>query len=205
MFPASSPASSAGQEGTRCGTQRGVEGSPAPLIYGSQRPLTYPNCVGAPSSPALRERTRGNRILLDFSPMVCYISGHPPHWGPAHDGGLGRGGGRPCGWGMTCATLPGAQEKTRGHYDPRAGRHAPRFQEPTASAPPKASTCEVRALLSALPPASPLEHRAGQRPRLPIFLSGDECHRWPSCRLPGGRRPGSGRRGGPGFPCPSKS
>ena len=93
---------------------------------------------------------------------------------------------------MTCATLPGAQEKTRGHYDPRAGRHAPRFQEPTASAPPKASTCELRALLSALPPVSPLEHRAGQRPRLPIFLLGGRVP--PLALLPLARRQEAGFR-----------
>jgi methylthioribose-1-phosphate isomerase len=37
---------------TRCGTQRGDEGG-----VDTHGPLTYPNCVGAPSSPALRERT----------------------------------------------------------------------------------------------------------------------------------------------------
>jgi hypothetical protein len=70
---------------------------------------------------ALQKKTIARtKILLDFVPTVGYTPVTPPNRGPAHDGELGRGGGQACGRRLTWAQLPGAEEGTRGHYDPRA-------------------------------------------------------------------------------------
>lgn len=66
----------------------------------------------------------GTKFFLTIVLLCDTYPPAPPNWGPAHDGELGRGGGQACGCGVTCATLPGAQEETRGHYDPRASGKA---------------------------------------------------------------------------------
>jgi hypothetical protein len=106
-------------------------------------------------------------LLCDTCPLT------PSNRGPAHDGELGRSGGQACGCGVTCAALPGAQEETRGHYDPRASGKATcsmgtvRKRSSKGLRPAGCGRCSA---LYRQP--HKLAHRAGQRPRLPLFPEG---------------------------------
>ena len=60
----SSPAPSAGEEGTHCGTQWGDEGPQTVNALRNPHSLTSPNFVGSPSSPASRERTNARHGMV---------------------------------------------------------------------------------------------------------------------------------------------
>ena len=78
-FLTSSPASSAGEEGTRCASNGEMRGSQVLNRVRNLWSLTSPNCVGAPSSPASRERTWHGAVqtlALLIAAVLALAAGH---------------------------------------------------------------------------------------------------------------------------------